>query len=174
MPLMRKRLFFALILCANTQALYSQQTGLGERKLATSQLKAIEKLQVQTLDGKTWHAKNHRGRFVVVNFWATWCKPCVKEMPDFQALSQRSDVSVLGLAYEEAEDKALLAFLKKVKVTYPVSKVDVYAPLPAPLEVPRGLPTTLVFDRNGDLLKKFLGPVTKADLEQTINAAIKK
>jgi thiol-disulfide isomerase/thioredoxin len=151
---------------------FSQKTGLGERKhnMPISQPINISDLRVKTLSGDDWIAKTQRGKFVVINFWATWCKPCVKEMPDFQSLSLRSDVSVLGLAYEEAENADLTAFLKKVKVNYPNAKVDVYAPLPQPLEAPRGLPTTLIFNRQGELLKKFLGPVTKADLEQVIDA----
>lgn len=131
----------------------------------------LDALTLTTLSGKSWSAKAQRGKFVVVNFWATWCKPCVKEMPDFQLLSQRSDTSVIGLAYEDLSDAELVAFLAKLKVTYPVAKVDVYAALPAPLEVPKGLPTTLVFDRQGMLLKKLLGPVTRADIEKIIVAA---
>ena len=131
----------------------------------------LETLTLTTLGGKNWSAKAQRGKYVVLNFWATWCKPCVKEMPDFQLLSQRSDTSVLGLAYEDLADAELVAFLSKLKVTYPVAKVDVYAPLPAPLEVPKGLPTTLVFDRGGILLKKFLGPVTRSDIEKIIVTA---
>ena len=131
----------------------------------------LQELTVTTLTGKSWSAKAQRGKFVVLNFWATWCKPCVKEMPDFQLLSQRTDTAVLGLAYEDTTDTELVAFLAKLKVTYPVSKVDVYAPLPAPLEVPKGLPTTLVFDRQGLLLKKFLGPVTRSEIEKVIVAA---
>ena len=131
----------------------------------------LKELTVTTLSGKSWNAKAQRGKFVVLNFWATWCKPCVKEMPDFQLLSQRRDTAVLGLAYEDTTDAELVAFLAKLKVTYPVSKIDVYAALPAPLEVPKGLPTTLVFDRQGLLLKKFLGPVTRSDIEKVIVAA---
>lgn len=131
----------------------------------------LQELTVTTLTGKSWSAKAQRGKFVVLNFWATWCKPCVKEMPDFQLLSQRTDTAVLGLAYEDTTDTELVAFLAKLKVIYPVSKVDVYAPLPAPLEVPKGLPTTLVFDRQGLLLKKFLGPVTRSEIEKVIVAA---
>ena len=131
----------------------------------------LDTLSLTTLSGTRWNAKSQRGKFVVVNFWATWCKPCVKEMPDFQLLSQRSDTAVLGLGYEDLSDAELIAFLAKLKVTYPVAKIDVYAPLPAPLEVPKGLPTTLVFDRQGKLLKKLLGPVTRADIEKIIVAA---
>ena len=131
----------------------------------------LQELTLTTLAGKSWSAKAQRGKFVVLNFWATWCKPCVKEMPDFQLISQRSDTVVMGLAFEDISDAELVAFLAKLKVTYPVSKVDVYAALPAPLEVPKGLPTTLVFDRQGLLLKKFLGPVTRSDIEKIIVAA---
>ena len=95
----------------------------------------LDTLSLTTLSGTRWNAKSQRGKFVVVNFWATWCKPCVKEMPDFQLLSQRSDTAVLGLAYEDLSDAELIAFLAKLKVTYPVAKIDVYAPLPAPLVV---------------------------------------
>ena len=138
---------------------------------AAPKLMQLDTLTLQTLSGTSWSAKSQRGKFVVVNFWATWCKPCVKEMPDFQLLSQRADTAVLGLAYEDLSDAELQAFLVKLKVSYPVAKVDVYAALPAPLEVPKGLPTTLVFDRQGALLKKLLGPVTRADIEKIIVAA---
>ena len=131
-----------------------------------------ENVTLKQLDGKkiTFKDAVQQGP-VIISFWATWCKPCVKEMPDFQQLSQRSDIALVGLAYEDISDAELVAFLAKLKVTYPVSKVDVYAPLPAPLETPKGLPTTLVFDRQGVLLKKFLGPITRSDVEKVIAAA---
>jgi thiol-disulfide isomerase/thioredoxin len=161
--------------CLMSPIAFAQKTGLGERKhnMPISTPVNISDLRVKTLAGDDWIAKTQRGKFVVINFWATWCKPCVKEIPDFQSLSLRSDVSVLGLAYEEAEDKDLKAFLKKFKVSYPNAKVDVYAPLPQPLEAPRGLPTTLIFNRQGELLRKFLGPVTKSDLEKVTDTNAK-
>lgn len=127
-------------------------------------------LKVPLLDGKTFSADRAIGKFVVLNFWATWCAPCLKEMPDFQKLADtRPDVAVVGLAYEDETDANLVAFLKKRKITYSVGKVDVYAALPAPLETPRGLPLTLIFDKQGVLLKKFLGPVTHKDLLNVID-----
>jgi thiol-disulfide isomerase/thioredoxin len=132
-------------------------------KVAESTVK-IDALSLTTLSGAAWRARDYRGKYVVVNFWATWCKPCIKEMPDFQTISQRKDVAVLGLAYEDSTDAELKVFLAKLKISYPNARVDVYAPMPAPLTVPKGLPTTWVFDPAGVLLKKFIGPVTQADL----------
>ncbi len=159
------------ILCFALTSLLLGAASPGSAKEPAVISMTLESLKVTTLDGKSWNAKAQRGKFVVVNFWATWCKPCVKEMPDFQLLSQRSDTAVIGLAYEDLSDAELIAFLAKLKVTYPVAKVDVYAPMPVPLEVPKGLPTTLVFDRQGLLLKKILGPVTRQDIEKIIVAA---
>lgn len=122
-------------------------------------------ISLTTLDGKTFSSKAQRGKFLVINFWATWCKPCLKEMPDFsQFASSRKDVAFLGLAYEETDEEELRTFLKKYPVSYEIAKVDVYAPPPKGIDVPKGLPTTLVFDRSGNLLKKFLGPVTSKEL----------
>ncbi len=120
---------------------------------------------VALLDGKKYDAKSMRGKYLVVNYWATWCRPCIKEMPEFQALaSSRSDVALLGLAYEDTEEKDLVAFLSKLKVTYPNAKVDVYGAPPVGASAPKGLPTTYVFAPDGKFLKVFLGPVTAKDI----------
>lgn len=120
---------------------------------------------VTLLDGKTFQAKDQRGRYLLVNYWATWCRPCIKELPEFEILSKkRSDLRVLGLAFEEIEDVDLKAFLSKLKITFPNSKVDVYGPPPVGKSAPKGLPMTYLFDSKGVLVKQFLGPVTAADI----------
>ncbi len=131
----------------------------------------LGQLQLALLDGKVFDARTALGKYVVINFWATWCAPCLKEMPDFQKLAdQRKDILLIGLAYEDSTDADLIAFLKKKKISYLNGKVDVYSSLPAPLETPKGLPLTMVFDRQGLLLKKFLGPITQKDLLAVIDA----
>jgi thiol-disulfide isomerase/thioredoxin len=140
---------------------------------ATASTKAVETpaLKVTTIDGKAWDLAGHRGHWVVVNFWATWCGPCLKEMPDLSALdAMREHVEVIGLAYEEIEPAELQAFLKQHPVVYPIAIVDVYSP-PADFATPRGLPTTYLIAPDGKVAKHFLGPVTAADVDAAITAA---
>lgn len=128
-------------------------------------------LAVTTLDGDRYDIADRRGRWVVVNFWATWCAPCLKEMPELSALdAMREHVEVIGLAYEDTDPDTLRAFLAERPVVYPVAIVDVYDP-PSDFPTPRGLPLTCLVAPDGRLVKTFLGPVTAAELEQAIGDA---
>lgn len=127
-------------------------------------------LSVETLDGKTFSLAEHRGQWIVVNYWATWCGPCIKEMPELDELDRaRADVIVLGLAFEDTTPEDLRSFLAKRPVGYPIAAVDVYAP-PSAFSVPKGLPTTHLIAPDGSLRESFIGPVTRADLEKMIGA----
>lgn len=128
-------------------------------------------LVVTTLDGERYDLAERRGRWVVVNYWATWCAPCLKEMPELSALdAMHEHVEVVGLAYEDTDADTLRAFLAERPVVYPVAIVDVYDP-PADFPTPRGLPLTILVGPDGRAVKTFLGPVTALELEQAIEAA---
>ncbi|WP_149195976.1 TlpA family protein disulfide reductase [Luteimonas suaedae] len=131
----------------------------------------VPALRVSTIDGASYDLADRRGKWVVVNFWATWCAPCLKEMPELSALdAMREHIEVVGLAYQEIEPDEMRAFLEKHPVLYPIAIVDVYAP-PADFDTPRGLPMTYLIDPDGRIAKKFLGPVTAQEIETAIAAA---
>ena len=126
-------------------------------------------LKLKTLAGPDYDLASKRGKYVVVNFWATWCAPCIKEIPELSALdAARDDVEVVGLAFEEIDTDALKAFLQKHPASYPIALVDVYAP-PADFEVPRGLPMTYLIAPDGTVVTRIIGPVTRADLERAVD-----
>jgi thiol-disulfide isomerase/thioredoxin len=136
-----------------------------------AELGSTPALSVETLDGGRFDLADHRGEWVVVNFWATWCPPCVKEIPDLSDFdARRNDARVVGLAFEEIEEAGLRAFLEKHPAGYPIAHVDPYSPL-ADFPAPRGLPMTYLIDPEGRVARKFLGPVTGKDLDAAIAAA---
>ena len=131
-------------------------------------------LEVRTFAGAPWSLAQRRGKWVVVNFWATWCTPCLKEIPELDAFDRaREDVEVIGLAYEEIERPDMEAFLKEHPISYPVALVDVYAGLPD-FPIPRGLPMTYVIGPDGKVARQFLGPVDMVVLNDLVKAPGRK
>jgi thiol-disulfide isomerase/thioredoxin len=138
--------------------------------LAADASKPVERLNfnLKDLDGKAITAEQYRGQFALVNFWATWCGPCIKEMPvlsDFDA--KHADVQVIGFAYDETEASEIQAFLKKRPVVYRNVQIDVFNP-PDTLPTPRGLPLTHLYGPDGALLEKFIGEISAQDLEKAL------
>ena len=134
----------------------------------TGEKTAID-FSLQQLHGDPVSVSDYRGQWVVLNYWATWCAPCRKEIPDLSALhDSRDDIVVLGLAYEEAEPEEFDTFLDEFNPSYPMLLVDVYAP-PEPFGAPKVLPTTIVLDPNGYEVKTFVGPVTGEDIAAVVD-----
>jgi thiol-disulfide isomerase/thioredoxin len=113
---------------------------------------------------------DYRGQWLVLNYWATWCAPCRKEIPELSELhTERENLTVLGIAYEDIDEQAFKEFLEEFSVSYPILVADVYQP-PEPFGAPRVLPTTIILDPSGRSVKAFLGPVTRQDIEAFIDS----
>jgi thiol-disulfide isomerase/thioredoxin len=115
--------------------------------------------------GKRHRLADYKGRWVVLNYWATWCVPCIQEIPEIAAFKKAHDeVVVLGIAMDAEDVPKTKAFAKKVGHEYPlVISTDKVEKQLAPV---KGLPTTRVFDPAGKQTYDKLGRVTKKSLEE--------
>ena len=126
--------------------------------------------KLQQLHGDEVSLSEFRPKWVVLNYWATWCSPCRKEIPDLSALHEaRDDIIVLGLAFEDTDIENFDEFLEEFHPSYSILLVDVYAP-PEPFGAPRVLPTTIILNPEGYPVKTYLGPVTREHIESFIDA----
>ncbi|MGJ8662369.1 MAG: TlpA family protein disulfide reductase [Marinicella sp.] len=123
------------------------------------------------LAGDEVKASDFRGKWLVINYWATWCGPCRDEMPElvkFQA--EHENVQVVGIAFEDAEIQKLKNFAQDFNITYPLLTIDVYNPPGFAEEGGLGLPTTIVYNPEGMRHKKHMGPIDAAGLLEMIQA----
>lgn len=132
---------------------------------------AHPQLVVQTLDGKTFNLSAERGRWVIVNFWATWCGPCIEEMPAISKfVASHKNVTAIGLAWDNSPRADIVKFANKHPVDYPLAQVPTDR-APGGFPAPLGLPTSYLVAPDGHIAKPFIGPVTAKLLAQAIAEA---
>lgn len=112
---------------------------------------------------------DYRGKVVLINFWATWCPPCIKEIPDFVALTdeyEEKGLVILGISLDKNPQQVLPGFIRKYKINYPVLLDDgrvagAYGGVTA-------IPTTFLVDREGNIREKYVGARSRSVFENDI------
>ena len=120
--------------------------------------------------GETIRLSDYRGRWVIVNFWATWCGPCIREIPELRAFHRAHkdrDALVIGVNFEQIPLDRLQAFIERYAIDYPIALVS-ETPL-LPFEPLKGLPSTFIVDPEGRLAHRHIGPTDQTRLEETLN-----
>ncbi len=116
-------------------------------------------LKLKTVDDQSYDLADYKGRVVLVNFWATWCGPCIAEMPSLQALAIKigeKNIAILGVNYHESAQK-IRDFAASSRVPFPLLR-DPWQEASETWKV-RVLPTTFVIDANGALRYRVVGEV---------------
>ena len=129
---------------------------------------------VKDMNGADVRLDAHKGKVILLNYWATWCGPCKVEIPDLVALQDKykdQGFVVLGVSQDD-DPETLRAFASAFKMNYPVlvgrdqpDLLDAQGPL-------WGLPTSYLIARDGTICTRHLGPATKEDFEREIKALL--
>ncbi len=118
--------------------------------------------------GKIHSLAAYKGQWVLVNFWATWCPPCLDEIPDFAELykARKKDLMIIGIAIDFDDNAQVFKFAEKQSMNYPLVLGD--EKVMAQFGKINVLPTSFLFDPKGKKVLKRVGPLTRADLEKLI------
>ncbi|MFT7220880.1 MAG: thiol-disulfide isomerase/thioredoxin [Candidatus Azotimanducaceae bacterium] len=112
--------------------------------------------------GQGYRLADFNGGYLVVNYWATWCAPCIKEIPELIALGENhEDIEVIGVNFDMPEPEEMDRQIAQMKITFPVLVDDPHLLLG--IDKPQVLPTTVIRGPTGDI-KTLIGPQTEATL----------
>jgi thiol-disulfide isomerase/thioredoxin len=128
---------------------------------------------IKDLDGKDVKISDHKGKVILLNFWATWCGPCKAEIPGFVELQEKykKDLVIVGYSVDDTADKAR-AFATEYKINYPImlglgreDVQDAYGPI-------WGIPASFLISKDGKVCKRHMGIAPKATFEKEIKALL--
>jgi peroxiredoxin len=126
-------------------------------------------IDIKDSHGHTIHLSDYRGKWIYLNYWASWCKPCTREMPALNALYQgnRDNMVVLGVSYDKLSSEEINQVAKKQAIQYPMLATFPLDKMGIPhLNV---LPITFIINPKGRLVKTLKGPQTERQLKHAID-----
>ena len=129
-------------------------------------------LTMKDMNGADFKLADLKGKVVLVNFWASWCAPCLQEIPEFIKVREEyhdKGFEIIGISTDDTPEQ-LRDFAAKYKTNYPLLQVtgeaeDAYGPV-------FGLPTSILVGRDGSVCKRHFGPLSKEQLEQEIKGLL--
>lgn len=155
---MSKFSFIAALLIVFACAPQARAEGLSDHVKRIDPPRKMPPLVFEDGNGQQHSLADYRGKFVLLNIWATWCVPCVSEMPSLDALQKKFDAAKLAVVplSEDRGDATVNAFYARHKITHLAIAVDHAGTAPSALKL-NGLPTTLLIDPQGNEIARIEG-----------------
>lgn len=162
---MKRKLIPALILLVAVSVIGFLVTGLSEKASANPGDEAIE-FELKDMNGKVHKLSDYRGKKVVINFFATWCAPCIEEAPELEAFNSEYDGAELIVVAKGEPIKRMEKYVaeQNSKLLYLLDTKEEVAKQYNVI----GQPDTMIIDENGIIRERFTGPTTKAKLIELI------
>lgn len=122
---------------------------------------------LELLDGNVLQQKDWKGKWVYINYWAEWCKPCAEEIPELNKFAAATpSVLVLGVNFDKPAVADLLRQANGFRIEFPVVTSDIQPAFPH--TIPQGLPATIIINPDGKIVDTLQGPQTVATLTQAM------
>lgn len=129
--------------------------------------------ELKATDGKMIKLSDYKGKIVIIDFWATWCPPCRKGIPDLVELQEKygKDLVIIGISLDDKRTiKDVEPFVSKYKINYPVvygdeKTVGLFGNI-------ESIPTSFVIDREGNIVKTHVGLIPKSEYEKDIEGLL--
>jgi thiol-disulfide isomerase/thioredoxin len=128
-------------------------------------LPTVSAFELKDTQGKMHTLMGYKGKWVLVNFWATWCPPCLDEIPDLVALHEdkKNNLVVIGIAMDYRDSKTVTQFADNMMISYPIVLGN--PRIAGEIGPVQGLPTTYLYNPQGKMVAYNVGPLTKAAVQ---------
>jgi len=155
-----------------TARAYSAQPGEDSPSAETADVLVSVNFELPDTDGVLHRLSDARGRWVLVNFWATWCAPCVTEIPIIQKFvrARADSLTAIGINFEEIDRRSLQTAIEELDIRYLVVQAG-DAPI-LPFEPLKGLPSTFLVNPDGGLVFRHTGELSEQQLEDAFKTAV--
>lgn len=166
----RSRLLTLFVFCA----VFLMQPETGFQANASGRNFSPISWSVINQSGREIRSSSLLGRVTIVNFWATWCIPCIIENMTFHDLMKKygkNGLAIVGVSIDAHSPALLQAFVDKFKMNYPVAMAN--PEIMSDFRVSDTVPITFVLDQEGRIVRKYVGYVKKEDLEKDIRLLLK-